>query len=161
MSETKPVIKHRYTHNHINSSYIFRNGKVAHFFGGEFFTDVPAEIAELDAEVAAGHPNIGIDADKKTVDVSDLDPVAVIKKKAIEEYLAAQAKASGDKSRDMGNTEKEKLNVANSNTIAAAAAGSDSGAVAPAPVAGNTVVGNAAASAPNAAKTIDLSHLKK
>lgn len=107
--------------------YHFKNGKEANFISGEYATDAAEEIEQLDAEVAAMHPHIYIDPKRKEVDASTLDPLEVIKRKAVEEYIAAQAAAT-DTSRDMGNTSAadilaERLQgIATSANVAGAAA---------------------------------------
>ena len=91
--------------SHIPSSkYIFKNGKEANFIQGRYTTADETEIAELDAEVKAGHPFIFVKADEATVDSDQLSPLEHIKQQAIKEYLAAQASAT-DNSNDMGSTE--------------------------------------------------------
>lgn len=71
--------------------FIFKNGKTAAFVGGEFLTNVPSEIAELEEEIAAGHPHIFRDPDNMVVDSTTQDPMASIKAKIIREYEAEQA----------------------------------------------------------------------
>lgn len=83
-----------------NCKYLFKNGKEAHFISGEYLTDIKSEIDELEEEVKLKHPHIYTDLDKLTVDTTKLDPLEEIKKKAVEEYLAAQSKAV-----DLGTTD--------------------------------------------------------
>jgi hypothetical protein len=97
-------------------NYLFKNGKPAIFINGEYYTDIASEIAELEAEISYGHPHISINADKREVDDTKLDPLAAIKAQAIKEYLAAEA--IKDTTKDMGSTVSEKLNVNSSANIA-------------------------------------------
>lgn len=68
--------------------YIFKSGKEASFINSEYYTDDDVEISELTKEINLKHPHIFRDENKLTVDTDNLDPLAYIKKKAIEEYLA-------------------------------------------------------------------------
>jgi len=131
-------VKHAFKCTNINSQYLFKNGKAAPFIGGWYYTDVQSEIDELSAEIASGHPFFSIDENRKTVTAEEMDPLDSIKKKAVAEYLAAQA-AAINKSRNMGQTEGGSLKgIANSNTINEGMAGSDSSATSPA---GGTEIG--------------------
>lgn len=94
---------HQFCANLPSCKYIFKSGKVANFVGGKYVTTIDSEIAELEEEIKFGHPHIFVDANERTVESEKADPLAAIKKKAIEEYLAAQAKAV-DPNNDMGNT---------------------------------------------------------
>ena len=89
---------------------------MAEFRGFDYFTDDPGKIKELDAEIANKHPSIYVDQNRLQVDSSEIDPMAAMKKRIIEEYLAQQA-AHGDPNRDMGNTVQERLKPANTNDI--------------------------------------------
>ena len=120
--------KNRFFSRIPSCKYIFKNGKEAAFVGGIFDTDIPQEVAELEAEVAAGHPQIFIDPDQFVIDTAQIDPLAEIKRKAIEEYLAAQ-KAASDPANDRGTTEESKLNVTSTADISGAAADSSAGQV--------------------------------
>lgn len=66
-------------------------------------TDKEDEITFLDNEVKLGHAMIYVKSGQETVDADALDPLAAIKKKAIEEYLEQQKRAA-DPNRDMGST---------------------------------------------------------
>ena len=117
-------------------SYFFKNGKQAAFIGGKYVTDVDIEIAELESEIGksgltepnkSDHPHIYIDQREKEINTEALDPIAEIKRKAVEEYLAAQKKALNA----AGNVSSSKVmpattGMVNSTTIAEGAAGSDS-----------------------------------
>jgi len=97
-------------------NYLFKNGKPAIFINHEYLTDIQSEIDELEAEIAYGHPHISIDAAKKEVDDTKLDPLSAVKAQAIKEYLAAEA--AKDTTKDMGSSIPEKLNVSNSGNVA-------------------------------------------
>lgn len=132
--ERKPEEEREYTvyhHTLPSAQYVFKSGGVAEFIGGKFLTDDPVHIQELDAEV--GRRNQFISKGAKKLKTSDLDPVAEIKRQAVEEYLASLKAASGDASRDMGTSTQDALikSAANSRTVGEAAAGSSSGMVAP------------------------------
>lgn len=112
-------------HCRLNScNFVFSDGHSAPFVQHMYYTDNVKEIEELDAEVAVGHPHIYINENFTQVDTDKLDPFADIKKKAIEEYIAAQ-KAAASLSNDRGNYVQGPTVFANSSTIAEAAAGSD------------------------------------
>lgn len=98
-------------------------GRKIRFVGGTYITDVAAEIEFLDNEVKNGHPIIFVKEDQKVVSEEALDPLAAIKKKAVEEYLAKQ-KEQADPNRDMGNTvQNNAVNMATSKSIAQITAG--------------------------------------
>lgn len=118
------AIKRCFKSHIISSKYHFKNGKEANFINGEFYTNIDSEIAELEAEIENGHAYIYIDKERMNVDTEKLDPISEIKRKAVEEYIALQEAATKGQ-RDMGNTEPQKLNPANSTTIAPNAPRSD------------------------------------
>ena len=118
--------KNRYFSRVPSCKFIFKSGKEAAFVGGIFDTDFASEIKELDEEVATGHPHIFVNVDQLTIDSECLDPLTEIKRKAIEEYIAAQVAASDPKN-NRGNTKETKLNTVTTADIAAASADSSSG----------------------------------
>ncbi len=76
--------------------YITAAGKYLYFRDGRLATDDAGDIAELEAAIAAKHPHIYISKGEESITAEVYqDPLAAIKKKAIEEYL-----------RDMGNSDK-------------------------------------------------------
>lgn len=121
------ALKNLYKSRIYSCKYGFKNGKEANFVDFKYLTDIPSEIEELDAEIALKHPTIYVDQEKKTVDTSKLDPLEDIRAKAVADYIAQQKNAVKD-GNDMGLSSPGKLNVATSANIAAAAAGSASGA---------------------------------
>lgn len=127
--DTRKVSARVFRANIPSCRYVFKEGKVAAFLSGKYTTNIAGEISELDAEVALGHPNITANAEE-VLDV--IEPLELLKKRHIEEYLASVAKSIA-KSNDAGFSDQGKLNVANSTTISEGAAGSDS-VNAPAPV---------------------------
>ena len=154
MSTPKPVgkILNVYHNTLGNCRYTFKGGKDANFLSGMYTTDIATEIEELDLEVASGHPHIYVDPEKLTIDTTYVDPLLEIKRKAIEEYLAAQAVAM-DKTTDRGETDQNsKLQgIANTSTIADGAAESSSSDGAPiAPASATASVMIPATTAPTA-----------
>lgn len=125
----EPAVKRVFKCTYENCSYFFSNGKKAAFIGGKYITDIPSEIAELEWEVANNHPNIKIDENEYSVDITN--PIEEIKRKAVEEYKASMeiaTKAAVDPKRDLGTSEKsDKLQgITSSSSISKAAAGSSS-----------------------------------
>lgn len=126
-ADTTKVAARVFRSNLVTMRYVFKNGKVAPFLtkngiDSEYATNIKYEVAELDAEIEMQHPNISSKPEEIQLSI---EPIEALKKKHFEEFLALQA-ASLKKSNDAGYSEQGKLNVANSNTIADAAAGSDS-----------------------------------
>lgn len=103
-------------------NYIFKDGRQAVFTHGMYTTDNQKFIDELNEEIAAGHPHIVVDPDKRTMDSSELDPIANLRERLRAEILAEMEKAS-DPSNDMGKSEPAKLGAANSMDVASAAMG--------------------------------------
>jgi hypothetical protein len=104
---------------------VMPNAKKIRFFAGSYITNAPDEIAHLDAQIAAGHQMIYTKKGQETVTSESLDPLAAIKKKVIDEYLAAQA-AQADTSRDMGNTSADpQAGMQTSKSIGAITVGSN------------------------------------
>lgn len=141
------TIKTVFTNSLKDCNYVFLNGKVAHFINGVYLTDIESEIKELENEIKAFHPHIGQDSDisKRTVDTTNIDPLAGIKAAAIEEYLKSKASSEDSvtqlktisevdcnkETKDMGSTAsidqlKNRLNFGNSSTVAGATSGSSS-----------------------------------
>lgn len=150
MSSTKKVFKSRIP----SCRYVFKDGKHAPFIGGEYYTSDTTEIAELKAEIAANHPFLFIDENKKEIDTDKIDPIEEIRRKAVEDYIASQ-KQSLNKTNDRGTSTQERLNVANSTSIAEGSGDSNSTG------AGAQEEGTGEQKAPaSAPKKIDLSSLK-
>lgn len=133
-------VYHVFTNTLGNCKYCFPWGKDANFLGGEYASNNVAELEHLMDEVRMGHPHLAYKGERNT---PFLDPLEDVKKKAVADYLAEQARAL-DASKDGGSTEGGKLQgIANTATIAAAASGSTSGAV----LAGAAVIGGVAPAA--------------
>lgn len=84
--------------------YVFKSGTVAEFMNGKYLTSSPKEIEELEEEIKQGHPHLYI---KKGHETADNDPLAGLKQKIINDYIAGQKKAmeeATDGSRDFGST---------------------------------------------------------
>ena len=110
-----------------NSTFIFADGTFAAFTGGRYTTSDKNRAVELQKEIAAKHAYIYQDPLKLQITEAELDPMAEMKARIIAEYEMGQATA---KTNVRGSSDQGRLNVADSSVIAAAAAGSDSGAVA-------------------------------
>lgn len=97
-------ILHQYFMDKTAARYIFKNGKVAEFFGGVYHTEIKNEIEELNAEIAAGIGAIKQIAGQETINSLELDPVAVFKRKIIAEYEAGKLHSmnTGDSVSDSG-----------------------------------------------------------
>ncbi len=123
MSDNK--VYHQYFSTRPIMNIATTTGKMIHFVGSTYVTDAEDEIAFLDNEIRAGLKAIYVKQDKKTVSAVELDPLAAIKKKVIDEYLAAQA-AQADVSRDMGNTSTDpQAGMQTSKSIGAITVGSN------------------------------------
>jgi hypothetical protein len=121
-----PVIKYAF-HNSLGScKYIFKDGTEAPFTGGIYYTDNEAKVAELKAEIAAGHPYISVKAGEETVNVAIGDPLEAVRRAAAAEAIARYQASLKDN--DMGSTDQSgKLEgIGNSTTVAAAAGDSTS-----------------------------------
>lgn len=106
------------------------NGKPAHFINFEYITDNPQEIIELEEQITVGHPHIYIDENRKEIAVNPEDPINVIRRKAVEDYLKAQMADAVNPSNDRGETDQtaKLVGIGNTASVAPAAAGSVSGA---------------------------------
>ena len=107
----------------LDIGYVFRNGKRAPFLAGRYSTDIPSEIAELEEEIELGHPHLYISLEDPVLPA--VETLEALRKKHFAEF-EIQMKRAMDKNNDSGNTEVQKLNVVNSNTIANGAGSSDS-----------------------------------
>lgn len=91
------------------------NGKEINFIGGRYATDDSAEIEFFETEIKNHHPNFYIDAKEVEVDSVKVDPVEAIRKKAVADYLAAQAAKEGT---DTGATQELKKIVTSTEALA-------------------------------------------
>lgn len=111
--------------------YVFKSGTVAEFMNGKYLTSSPKEIEELEEEIKQGHPHLYI---KKGHETADNDPLAGLKQKIINDYIAGQKKAMEEAtngSRDFGNTPSaasiaEQIKPASSVKVASVAGKSNS-----------------------------------
>jgi len=105
--------------------YFFSDGSRADFISGRYATADEYKIAELNKEIKAGHPHIYIDSKEAEVDAEQLDPLEVIKRKAIAEYIAQQAARAGT---NFGNTDQSssKAGIMTTTDTTASEAGADS-----------------------------------
>ena len=105
-------------------NYVFKKGKMAVFKHHRYATDIPAEIEELEAEIAGGHPQIYIKEDQKFLTAEMEDPMKALKAKFIAEYIAEQAKFT-DPTNDMGTSSQQAIRPQSTSDIASVAAGGD------------------------------------
>lgn len=70
---------------------ITKGGRNIAFVLSKYVTDVPEEIEYLQEEIALGNSRISVLAGKEQMTADDLDPMKVLKKQHIKEYLAEQA----------------------------------------------------------------------
>lgn len=122
--ETRRLFKSRTS----SCSYIFSKGKRAVFQMGCYITSDPAEIAELDKEVAEGHPTFYVDKNELFVSEDRTDPIAALRKRiAAEERakLVAEMAAATNPANDFGTSEQERLNPSSTSDIAPVTAGGD------------------------------------
>lgn len=103
-------------------NFIFSNGKPAIFVQGVYRTAVDWEIAELEKEVASGHPHVYIDAKEREIDSEMVDPMNALRAKIIAEYKATM-EAATNPDNDMGKSAQGAVIPANSRDVAPAAAG--------------------------------------
>jgi hypothetical protein len=115
------------------------NGREAHFIVGlgqrfgRYATKNPVEIALLDKEVEAKHPNIFIDSGEREVSEDALNPVAALTAKIRKELLMEMRQKELDATnpeRDMGESVQGKLNPSSTTSIAPVAAGGDASTLA-------------------------------
>ena len=88
------------------------NGKIAAFVDGKYRTDNAFEIAQLEHEVAAGHPTIYIDPNESTIEIDSEDPIAALKAQWLaesEERIRAEIMASINPKNDAGDYEPPKV----------------------------------------------------
>lgn len=105
-------------------NYIFKNGKPAIFVRGRFSTNIAAEIAELDAEIAAGHPHLFVDKDEPIVaEPTTNEMLAGLRAQWEAEFRAKMAEAN-QLSNDRGTSEVTKLVPGSTVDVAAAIANS-------------------------------------
>lgn len=104
--------------------YVFRSGRVIHFIGGQYTTTIKAEIEELNEVCAEANSNYYVKEGQLTIDPDQLDPVAVMYAKMLEQARAEVAAATNP-DRNMGETSQGKLEgIANSSSIRGLAADS-------------------------------------
>lgn len=125
-------------------NYVFSKGKMAIFKHHRYATDIESEIAELDKEIAAGHPAIYIKEDQKFLTAEMEDPMKALRAKFFAEFQAQQA-AFVDPNNNMGNSSQEPIRPQSTSDIASVAAGGDATQTAAKLVA---MANKAAASAP-------------
>ena len=105
-------------------NYVFKKGKMAVFKHHRYATDIPAEIEELEAEIAGGHPQIYIKEDQKFLTAEMEDPMKALRAKFFAEFQAQQAKFV-DPTNDMGTSSQQAIRPQSTSDIASVAAGGD------------------------------------
>lgn len=95
-------------------------GKCIEFISGRHVTDDEDVVEYMEAQIKAKHPLFYVDANEKEVDGEKLDPLEMVRRKAVEDYIKQQAAKVG---MDAGNsTGDAKAGIATSETVAAVAA---------------------------------------
>ncbi len=125
------VVYQQFHSNRSSMSMTTPEGGTMNFMHHKFITSNPVFIAYLQLEIASGNSFIRQDEVDKELTLADLDPMAALKKKHIEEFLAEQAKNAPPESRDMGLNNLVDLSakakgVATTKTVAPTSAGSKS-----------------------------------
>ena len=105
-------------------NYVFKKGKMAVFKHHRYATDIPAEIEELEAEIAGGHPQIYIKEDQKFLTAEMEDPMKALRAKFFAEFQAQQAKFV-DPTNDLGTSSQQAIRPQSTSDIASVAAGGD------------------------------------
>lgn len=75
-----------------------KNGKTIFFHGGQFVTDEPADIEELDIMAKEKHGFVYTDPERLKIDPRETDAEEVIKMKAVQEWIAMQVKIQNKQS---------------------------------------------------------------
>ena len=107
------------------TGYVFCTGRAIHFVDHKYATAIESEIEELTKECQSSESNYFIDQSKLEIDSAELDPIAVIRARALAEARAEVAAATLI-TRDMGTTDQTaKLSgIANTQDITGASAAS-------------------------------------
>jgi len=99
-------------------------GRVISFVDGMYVTDQQPEIDYLEKQLAAGHTKLSVVAGKELMTSDELDPMEVLRKKHIAEYLAEQKKLAEGKSVVDSVSVVQKLNPGSTGDVADLAVGS-------------------------------------
>jgi hypothetical protein len=121
MENHVPKMKHVFKCSIHGSSMVLKNGKRIPFIGGVYFTDVQAEIDEINEEIAKGIPNIYVDENEKEVD-SSISAEQAMRNKIIAEYL--NSLATNRPGADEAASQEMGLRAQNSTGVQSAASGS-------------------------------------
>jgi len=105
-------------------SYLYKDGVSAVFQFGVHRTADEKRIAELEAEINAGHPHIYIDPAEREIDEDMINPENVLRAKLRAEILAELQ----DPTRDMGSYTPQELKPSSTADISTAAIDSTVGA---------------------------------
>lgn len=122
------VAPHLFKSTIASCNYIFSNGNRAVFRQGMYMTSNAAEIAALNAEIAAGHPTFFVDPNEVTVSPDRADPIASLRARIAAEERArilAEMAAATDPSNNFGDYEPGKFKPGSTSDIAAVTHGGD------------------------------------
>lgn len=75
----------------LSCKMLTETGRTIAFVNGVFITDVEEELNYLKAQIALNHPRLRTEKGKEVMTASELDPMEVLRKKHIAEYLAGVA----------------------------------------------------------------------
>jgi hypothetical protein len=112
--------------SHVNSlKYVFKDGTVANFIAGKYYTSVKKHVEELKAEVA-GNPTweIYIDSKESTIDTAAVDPLSRLRAE-LEVKIRKEMAAQINPQNDFGKVEQGIFSPASTTDIAAVSAGGD------------------------------------
>lgn len=107
--------------NRVPNCKVFHpNGRQITFIGGKHITQIEKDIKYLESLVAEGDPHVYIDPEEHEVDTEELTPegrMAKIKREAIQEFLAEQARAANMVSNSVDKDKPQALNAGTSATL--------------------------------------------
>lgn len=112
--------------NSLGSSNMFTpKGKRIAFIGGRFATSDADIITYLDAEIANGNQFLRHGTAEDVAAVGSGDPLAALRKKFFEEFMADKERISAELSqgKDMGTSVQDRLKTASTKDIAPVTAG--------------------------------------
>ena len=120
--KTSPDQFHIFFSSSPSMQIIDTKGQPIVFVSSRFHTKDPDRIAFLQKMIADGTSAVFTDPNQLTLSAADLDPLTVLKKKHIAEFLAEQAKHL-DPANNPGASVQGPLNAASTTDIAPVAAG--------------------------------------
>jgi hypothetical protein len=90
-------IKRIFKNTMIGSQFLLKNGKAIQFPDGRYITDSEVEIAELDAEIAAGVPHLYVDRNEYQIDTTLQDMIAEAQREAALKVMKEYGSRVGEK----------------------------------------------------------------